>query len=459
MCIKFLTTGFRYIVTVCFIIVIFKNSAHAQNIIQYYNIKQYGAKAQENFLNTNAINTAIKDAANHGGGTVVIPKGIFTTATIYLKSKVNLLLEKDAVLQGAKNINLYKSFIPTHDLTKYSTISTEGNNSNSAYDTSWTKALIIGDGIQNVTISGEGIIDGVHVTNPKGEEGMRGAHTIILSNSKNITWCNITIERAGNYAILGYSLENIVFQNIHIKEGWDGIHIRGGENILIRNSVLETGDDAIAGGYWHNFVVTDSKINSSCNGIRVIMPIDGVTIKNDQFVGPGAFAHRTSGAAHRTNMLAGIYIQPGGWGETKGDIKNVCITDVNMHNMDNLFMFDLNKGNNASNVQLKNIVADSIIGAIYIHSHNGGIFDSISLDNIVAKFIPPSITEEPWAMSVNNVPQFHLNNIHFSCTNINAKKAIRINNVAFPIFQNVQITPKSTSETIEIKNSGDIKYN
>ncbi|QES88405.1 glycosyl hydrolase family 28-related protein [Rhizosphaericola mali] len=149
-----------------------------------YNILNFGAKADGRTINTQAINRTIQEAYLKGGGTVIIPRGKFITGTIFLASNVNILLEKDAYLMGSSNINDYRSFIPSKDLTKYSTISDQGNNSNSAYDSIWTKALIIGNEVQNITLLGEGVIDGQHVFNGRGEEGMRGAHTILLSNSR-----------------------------------------------------------------------------------------------------------------------------------------------------------------------------------------------------------------------------------------------------------------------------------
>ncbi|WP_191967990.1 glycoside hydrolase family protein [Rhizosphaericola mali] len=265
------------------------------------------------------------------------------------------------------------------------------------------------------------------------------------------------MQKAGNYAILGYSLDNVILQNMHIKQGWDGIHIRGGNNILIRNSTFETGDDAIAGGYWNNFVITDCKINSSCNGIRVIMPVDGVKIEHSSFEGPGVFTHRTSGAAHRTNMLAGIYIQPGGWGVTKGDINNVTINDLKMHNMDNALMLNLNRENNANNILITNIVADSIRGAFYIHSHNGGYFDHITLENIDVKFTPTTTPDGVWALSVNNVQHLRLKNINWECSRLDAKLAIQLKNVTFPTLENVKLLPKDNQ--INVENSGDIQSN
>ena len=86
-----------------------------------------------------------------------------------------------------------------------------------------------------------------------------------------------------------------VFEDLLVTEGWDGIHIRGCEQGIIRRSTFQTGDDCIAGGYWNQMLIEDCDINSSCNGIRMIMPSDGLEVRNCVLHGPGVYPHRTSG--------------------------------------------------------------------------------------------------------------------------------------------------------------------
>lgn len=424
-----------------------------------YNIQDLGAKGDDKTLNTDIINQTIAKCFNQGGGTVIIPKGIFLTSTIYLKSNVNIDLKKGAVLKGASDINLYHSFIPKTDLSKYNTVSTTGNNANSAYDTVWTKALIIGESVSNVVISGDGIIDGEHVFNAQGEENMRGPHTIILANCKDIRFENITIEKAANYALLAYNLQNTIFKNIHIQQGWDGIHIRGGKNILLQHCSLQTGDDAIAGGFWENFLVKDCTINSSCNGIRVIMPVKNFSVTDCLFTGPGKYPHRTSGKLHRTNMLAGIYIQPGGWGMVKGDLEGIHISNLKMHNMDNPFIFELHKGNNATDIVVENIIADAIRGPIAVHSDSGYTYKSILFKNLSIHYITDVRTETPWALGAMNVQHFRLENANFYANASKPQTAIKLENIGFPSLVNTNVYNINNTQEVKTVNSGKIEVN
>ena len=62
---------------------------------------------QKDTLYTDAINKAIQACHIQGGGMVVIPKGVYKTAAIHIRSGVNLHLEEGAVLQFSTDRRLY----------------------------------------------------------------------------------------------------------------------------------------------------------------------------------------------------------------------------------------------------------------------------------------------------------------------------------------------------------------
>jgi polygalacturonase len=62
------------------------------NMTSTYSILDYGARGDGKTLNTKAINKAIEKCNAKGGGTVLIPPGIFVTGTIKILSNVNLHL-------------------------------------------------------------------------------------------------------------------------------------------------------------------------------------------------------------------------------------------------------------------------------------------------------------------------------------------------------------------------------
>lgn len=72
-----------------------------------YNIRDFGAKNDTTVLSTKAIQTAIDRCSQEGGGQVLVPAGHYKIGTIVLRSRVNLHLEKGAVLFGSTDINDY----------------------------------------------------------------------------------------------------------------------------------------------------------------------------------------------------------------------------------------------------------------------------------------------------------------------------------------------------------------
>ena len=74
---------------------------------QEYVITKYGANTDSTKLNTVAIQKLIDRVSAKGGGTIVIPKGIFLTGALFFKPKTKLRLAQGAVLKGSDNIAHY----------------------------------------------------------------------------------------------------------------------------------------------------------------------------------------------------------------------------------------------------------------------------------------------------------------------------------------------------------------
>ena len=92
---------------------------------------------------SNAINEAIQHAVANGGGTVLVPAGIYRSGSIILASNINLHLEAGAIIRGSHDINDY----PAQDKM----VDTKDAN---------VHHLIIADKCQNVALTGRGMIDG-----------------------------------------------------------------------------------------------------------------------------------------------------------------------------------------------------------------------------------------------------------------------------------------------------------
>ena len=286
------------------------------------SIASFGAVSNNKTVNNaTVINRAIEHCAEQGGGRVIVPCGEYTTGSVYLRSGVTLYLEQGATLRGTSILDDYASLQTDLDLSRYE--SGQGTvNYNSATDPQWSKAMIFAVGVRNAGIEGEGCIDGADVRNPLGEEHMRGPHTILMAGCKNMKFSGFSVKHSANYAFLGYQLEKTQFRNLLIEGGWDGIHIRGARRVEISHCTMHTGDDAIAGGYWEQMRICNNTLNSSCNGIRMIMPSVGLYITDNNIYGPGECEHITS---HRTRSEAAINLEPGGWGKAPGRMDKIRI--------------------------------------------------------------------------------------------------------------------------------------
>ncbi len=444
-----------------FVVLIFTSTATASQ--EWFNISDFGAKGDGATLNTAAINKAIETCAEKGGGIVSVPAGTFLSGTVFMKSDVSLHLEHGAVLKGVDDLDAYTPYIPAKarlenaDPKKFS----------------WNRALILGVGVRNVSIFGEGTVDGSHVFDPNGEEKMRGPHAILFAESRNISFSRFTVDQASNYGILAFEIENAVFENLAFTQGWDGIHVRGGKQMLIRNCSFHTGDDAIAGGFWTDTVITDCEINSSCNGIRIIMPVENLQIANSRFYGPGLYPHRTSKERKRTDMLSGILIQPGGWGKQPGPLERIHIHDIEMKDVNTPLMIVLNEGNDSGEILVERLKATGIAKyAASIESWKGGVFDKIVLRDVDWEFkghpeatVDPQKTGQPatdprnlpcWGLFAKNIKACVLENVNLRLNGSDPRPVMRFDNVDKIRFEKVDYTGSPAPEKIVRVNSGPI---
>lgn len=333
------------------------------------DVTKYRAKTDGRTLCTEAINRAISKAPE--GAVVRFPAGRYLTGTIHLKSGITLCIDEGAEILGSPNIDDYDSYIPTKDMSRYDT-GAGTRNANVTTDARWTKALILGVGCDDVCIKGKGTVNGQHIEDSLGEESIRGPHTILLAECDNVTVEGISITQASNYAVLGFELQEADFSNLHITQGWDGIHVRGGGKITIENCVIETGDDAIAGGYWDRMSISNCTLNSSCNGVRIIEPCKEVKIDHCNIYGPGKYPHRTrlepaqrqsaSYLPTGQDLIYGVVIEPGAWGDAPGDTEHVGIYYTKIDNTWAPVAYSMGDNNNCDMLEMFHVEGTHIRG-------------------------------------------------------------------------------------------------
>lgn len=77
---------------------------------QTLSANSFGAIADSTVLSTEAIQKAIDSCAANGGGTVTLQSGYYLTGALFIKSGVNLRLDKDVTLLATPDIHCYPEF-------------------------------------------------------------------------------------------------------------------------------------------------------------------------------------------------------------------------------------------------------------------------------------------------------------------------------------------------------------
>jgi polygalacturonase len=142
-------------------------------------LPDFGGKGDGIALNTGAFEKAFAAIDKQGGGELIIPPGIWLTGPIRLRSNVNLHLERGALLQFSGDFKLYPLEV----------IDVKGEKEVDSI------SPIFGLNLENVAITGEGIIDGGgHAWRPvkKDKLGDRDWRALVKSggvlNDKGDTW-------------------------------------------------------------------------------------------------------------------------------------------------------------------------------------------------------------------------------------------------------------------------------
>lgn len=259
-------------------------------LLKKYVITEHGVIADSKELQTEAIQSVL-DLCKENGGTVVIPRGRFYTAALYLHSNTTLYLERGAELYGSDNCDDYKVFpIPDHvEMRSDMELITQ------YYGKPWEtyrRAIISSYGEKNVSIIGEvdSVIDGANCYDPDGEEGYRGPHAIFFSCCENVLFEGYTARHSGNFLHEANNCKNLTMRKVTCLGGSDGIHLHFTEGALIEDCLFKTGDDCIAGINIKDLLVRRCVLNTSCDLFR----IGGVNINVEDCYayGPGYYPHR-----------------------------------------------------------------------------------------------------------------------------------------------------------------------
>jgi hypothetical protein len=117
-----------------------------------FDITAHGAKGDGTTMNTQAIQQAVDACHEAGGGVVSVPKGVFLTGSLRLKSGVILRVEKDAILRGSPKIADYAVETAELHWNQFSIFKT--------FNVQYRPALIYAEDAEQIGLEGSGVIDG-----------------------------------------------------------------------------------------------------------------------------------------------------------------------------------------------------------------------------------------------------------------------------------------------------------
>ena len=275
---------------------------------------------------TAAIQGEIDRAFTAGGGTVVVGSGVWNVKSLRLRSRVTLYLESGATILGSRNPEDYfildndriepvpREWI-THEAWTLEQSCTLDNFTR--YPASrWNNGLIRLLDAEDAAIIGEkgSVIDGCNPFDPKGEEFYRGPQGVSAINCKRLVLRGYTIRQTGNWAHRIADTTDLLVEDVTCEAGHDGVHFNGCDGVVIRNCVMKTGDDCIAGYDNTDVLIEGCYLNTACSGFRFAGT--NVKIHRCTLKGPGEYGFRgslskedkaagaPSGKAPRNNMLS-----------------------------------------------------------------------------------------------------------------------------------------------------------
>lgn len=307
----------RILISIILLLLFLQGSA--QDLI--FNVMDYGAVNNGKTISTKAIQKAIDDCAEKGGGTVHFPAGRYITGTIFLKSFITINLEPGAVIEGSKNISDYP--VVESAIRSYT-------------DNYTNKSLIYGENLEYIAITGHGIIDGNGASFKVSDEIRKAnifdsykmrPYMIRIINCENVKVKDITIINSPMWVQHYMACRNVnidgITVNSRVNSNNDGIDIDACDGVRISNCNIISGDDAIVlkstlDKPCRNITITNCVISSDCNAFKL------GTESNGDF-------HNISlsNCIIHDNRLAGIALEM----VDGGSLNNVTVSDVNMHNV------------------------------------------------------------------------------------------------------------------------------
>jgi polygalacturonase len=385
-----------------------------------FDVTAYGARGDGKTDCTEAFKKAIEKCNAKGGGRVVVPKGVFLTGAIHLKSNVNLHVSKDAVIKFSVDPKKYLPVVFVRwegvECMNYS-------------------PLIYAFEQENIAITGEGVLDGQGAEENwwkwKGKKGesketqKEARKRLIEMGEKNIPVAQ-RIFGDSSYLrpnfFVPYRCKNVLIKGVTFKDSpmWflhpvlcanvaiigvttegqgpnnDGCDPESCTDVLIKNCYFNTGDDCIA-----------IKSGRNNDGRRVNVPCSNIIVQG----------------CRMKNGHGGVSLGS----ELSGGIRNIFAEDDTMDspNLDRMLRIKTNsiRGGFVENVFFRNIKVGQVADAVmqidfYYEEGDAGNFtplvQNVELKNIISEKSKYGV----WIKAYDRAPATNITIEHCTFNNV-----------------------------------------
>lgn len=443
------------------------------------SVVDFGGLGDGYTLNTQSFSKAIDTLSKRGGGTLVVPAGVWFTGPIELKSNINLHLNKGALILFSPDFNLYplvntifegletrrcQSPISARNAENVA-ITGEGSidGSGEAWrplkrakvtDVQW-KAVVKSGGVlkdpnywfpSKKSLKGESLSD---MNVPRGQlsdsdwneikDFLRPA-MINFIECKNVMLQGVLFENSPSWNIHPLMCTNLIIDNVAVRnpsyaQNGDGIDVESCKNVLIVNSTFDVGDDAICiksgkdeegrrrARPTENVIVDNCKVFKGHGGFVVGSEMSGgvknISVRNCQFLGTDV------GLRFKSNRGRG------------GVVENIYVSDIYMFDIaTDSFLFDLYYGGKSASESLEDGDQNPTVDQIPQANVETPVFRNIYVKNIVSR-------NARRAMFFNGLPEMNISNINVENAIITSQYGAVISESDGIKFKNIHIIPKT----------------